>query len=415
MGNWFFLVIAMLVAFIASGDRQAYGVFVIPLSEAFDLSRSQAVLPLALTMVVWGIAQPFVGSLMDTYGPRKVILGALTLMGTGFAASAGAQNLVQLTLGYGVLVGLSSTGLAVAAFSVMISRRFGQQNRGKAIGFGLAGIPLGTMVFAPFISALVVNSGWRWAFLAMSGMVLLVGLPLAWAFLREPPRQPGSHPQTLKSGSLFSRDILQAVKTRAYWLLLLAYFGCGSAGLFMQGHIAAMGREFGFSPQVGALALGLVGAGGAVGAMVGGWAADRYGRYNVLVVGYLLRSVGFFLMAFFVSSKESFLAIAVLTGLPIFLTITVTQAVVYEVFGSKIAGRMLGLIFVLHQVGSTIGPYFGGRLFEMTDSYRLPLLIGGGILIFSALCSWLLKDAARRSMPAEAAPRPVPVTSSPAP
>ncbi|MBI4289038.1 MAG: MFS transporter, partial [Chloroflexi bacterium] len=254
--GWLFLSITMLVAFIASGDRMSYGVFVVPISEAFNLTRSQAVLPLSLTMIVWGIAQPFVGALMDTYGPRKIIMGALALMGLGFAAAAGAQDLVQLSVGYGVLVGAASSGLATAAFGLLISHRFGQQQRGKAIGFGLAGIPLGTLAFAPFIAAMVVNWSWRGAFLVMAGMILAIGLPLAWAFLKEPATAPGIQLQTLKSGSLFSRDILTAVKSKAYLFLLLAYFGCGSSGQFMQAHLPAIAQEHGFGPQVGALGLG---------------------------------------------------------------------------------------------------------------------------------------------------------------
>lgn len=400
MSNWLFLAIAMGVAFIASGDRMSYGVFVLPVSQTFNLSRSEAVLPLSLSMVIWGLAQPFVGAWMDTYGPRRIILGALALMGLGFMAAAGSQNLWQLTLGYGLFIGGASTGLAVAAFSLLISRRFGQRQRGRAIGFGLAGIPLGTLVFAPFASALANNWSWRGAFLVLAAIVFLVALPLAWAFLREPPRPAAANPSAnTRGGSLFSPDIFKAIKTKAYWLLLLAYFGCGSSGLFMQGHLPALAREHGFPPYVGATALGLIGAGGAIGAILGGWAADKFGRYKTLVVGYLLRATGFFLMAFFVTDTTSFFVIALITGVPIFVTITVTQTVVYEIFGEGIAGRMLGLTFVLHQVGSTIGPYFGGKLFEATDSYTVALMIGGGVLVMSALFSWLLKAVAQRPLP----------------
>ena len=84
MGNWFFVAIAMLVAFIASGDRLAFGVFVVPVSEAFNLTRSQAVLPVSVAMAVWGVSQPFIGSMLDTYGPRRIILAGLILMSLGF-------------------------------------------------------------------------------------------------------------------------------------------------------------------------------------------------------------------------------------------------------------------------------------------------------------------------------------------
>ncbi|MDO8635673.1 MAG: MFS transporter [Dehalococcoidia bacterium] len=402
MGNWFFVAIAMLVAFIASGDRLAYGVFVVPVSEAFNLTRSQAVLPVSVAMAVWGVSQPFIGSMLDTYGPRRIILAGLALMSLGFLASAVSQNLVQLMLGYGLFVGIASGGLATAAFGLLISRRFGQQQRGRAIGFALAGIPLGTLAFAPFISFMANSWNWRWAFVVMAAIVLLIGLPLGYLFLKEPRHVEGALAQNFKAGSLFNKDILRAIKSRAYLFLLLAYFGCGSSGQFLQAHLPAIARDHGFSPQVGALGLGMIGAGGAVGAMIGGWLSDRFGRFKVLIAGYLMRAAGFFMLAFFVSDTTSFYTIALVAGLPIFLTVTVTQTVVFEIFGTRIAGRMLGLIFVLHQVGSTLGPWVGGRLYESTDSYQLALLIGTGLLSFSALCVWLLQEFSKNMKPVEA-------------
>jgi len=135
--------------------------------------------------------------------------------------------------------------------------------------------------------------------------------------------------------------------------------------------------------------------------MIGGWLSDRFGRFKVLIAGYLMRAAGFFMLAFFVSDTTSFYTIALVAGLPIFLTVTVTQTVVFEVFGTRIAGRMLGLIFVLHQVGSTLGPWVGGKLYETTDSYQLALLIGTGLLSFSALCVWLLQESSKKMRPVE--------------
>ncbi len=405
MSPWLVLVMSALVAFVASGARMSFGVFVGPLEETFNISRSVGVLPLSVSMLVWGVLQPFAGAYMDAHGPRRVILPSVVLIAVGFVAAASAQNMWQLIVGYSLFVGGASSGLAVAAFSVLMSRWFGVKQRGKAIGFALAGIPMGSIIFAPITSYVAENFGWRMAWLFLAAVMIFVAMPLAYYFLREPPQSTETSPAATSRGGMFlNTEVRRALKTRAYWMMLLAYFGCGSSGLFLQGHLPAIGLWYGFSPQVGANALGLVGVGGAIGAILGGWISDRFGRYPALMGGYFLRGVGFFLLAETVSDVNSFYFASFMAGLPIFVTITVTQTLIYEIFGAGIAGRMLGLTFVLHQVGSSAGPYWGGRAFEALQSYEAPLLVGSGVLWLSTFWAWRLRTAAQNMAPRDEAP-----------
>jgi MFS family permease len=393
---WLILAIAAVVAFIVNGVRMSYGVFVVPLEQAFGLMRSQAILPFSISMVAWGVIQPFTGAFMDNKGARKAILMSVILLALGLAVTAGAQNLWQVILGYGLLVGGAASGLTVAAFSILINRWF-QQQRGKALGYAFAGMPLGTLAFSPLAATITADWSWQGSFLILATITLVVALPLAWFFLKEPPpvRKDGST-TTLREGLLFSSKVRQAMKSRAYWMLQVKYFGCGFTGLFLMGHLPAIALEHGFSPQQGATALGLIGAGGAVGSVLGGRASDRFGRYKTLAIGYLMRSVGLFLLAFSVSDVTSFYVISVVAGLPIFFTIAITQLVIYEIFGTGIAGRMIGLTFLLHQVGATFGPYFGGWIFETYETYTLALIIGGLVLCSSAFWSWRLQGVAQK-------------------
>ncbi len=215
--------------------------------------------------------------------------------------------------------------------------------------------------------------------------------------LREPAETKRESPAGASMGGLlFNNEIRQAVKSRAYWILMVKYFGCGFSGLFLVGHLPAIALELGASPQAGANALGFIGAGGAMGAVLGGWAADRFGRYKSLSVGYFMRAIGLFLLAFSASDVTSFYIISVFAGMPIFFTISITQLVIYEIFGPGIAGRMIGLTFLLHQVGSTLGPFFGGWMFETYGTYTLALVFAGGVLCNSAFWSWRLQGAAQR-------------------
>ena len=396
MNPYMVLALTTLVAFVASGVRMSYGVFVVPLSDAFTLSRAEAALPLSLSMVVWGVMQPFTGAWMDTYGPRRIILASLLTMALGFVAASIAQSLWLLAIGYALLVGSASSGLAVAAFSILVSRWFGPEKRGRAIGIALAGIPVGSVLFAPLTSAVVYRESWQTAFLFLAAVLMLIALPLSFIFLREPPSSTGApRAAAAGAGSLFSREVRWALRTRAYWLLLTAYFGCGSTGWFLYGHLPAIALDMGLSPQQGATGLGLIGVGGGMGAILGGWAADRFGRYHTLAGGYLVRALGFFFLVYIVHDVTTFYLASLVAGLSMFVTITVTQLLIYELFGAAIAGRMIGLTFVLHQVGSTIGPYLGGSMYDALGSYTAALLISGGILLVSAFLGWRLKYAVK--------------------
>lgn len=402
MNPWIVVGVGALAAFIASGARMVYGVFAVPLEHTFQVTRSDVMWPFSLSMVVWGLAQPFTGAVMDSRGPRKAILGCIVLSAAGFAAAAAAQDMWQLTLGYGLLVGGSYSGLAVAAFSLLVSRWF-QEQRGKALGMILAGMPLGQLAFSPLAGMLIESWGWRGAFLALSAITLIL-LPVCWFFLREPPRQDAvGAVATAPKSLLFGAEVRQALRTQPYWMLLVAYFGCGFSGLMIMAHLPAMAVDRGFTLREGAIALGLVGLGGAIGSVIGGWASDRMGRYRALGLGYALRGAGLFLLAIPTTDLTGFYVFSLVAGAPMFFTIAITQLVIYEIYGARIAGQMIGLTFLLHQVGATVGPYFGGWLYETTGGYVLPMVIAGGVLLNSALWAWRLEMPALRHIAAREA------------
>lgn len=392
---WVILGAAALVAFIANGARLSYGVFTIPLEQALHLTRSQAILPYSLSMIVGGVAQPLAGSLMDAKGPRRTILVSVVLLALGFMVAALSRNLWQLTLGYGLLVGTASAGLTVTAFSLLINRWFKEQ-RGRALGLTVAGIPLGIMAFSPVSALLIAASGWQATFIILAAVMLVVILPISLVFIREPD-ETGNRPAKMSPGDLFiNREVWSAIKAKPYWMLVAKYFGCGFSAVLLNAHLPAIGAEHGFSSQEGATALGLLGAGGAVGVVIGGWASDHFGLYRSLLTSYLIRALGFFLLAFFVRDLASYYAFSIIAGVLSPLTVTTTHLIIYDVFGAGIAGRMMGFTFLVHQIGAMIGPYFGGWMFEISGSYTWALAIVGAVLLNSAFWSWRLQGVARK-------------------
>ncbi len=392
---WFILATATAVAFIANGTRSSYGVFVVPLEQAFSLTRSQAILPFALFMIVGGVAQPFTGILMDAKGPRRAIVISVVLAALGFILAAFSQNLWQLILGFGVVVGVASSGFTVTAFSLLINRWFPQQQRGKALGIVVDGIPVSFLFFSPLAATLISNFDWKGAFLILAAIMLLVVFPISWFFIREPNETENTAAKTSMRGLFINSEVSRALKAKPYWILIVKYFGCGFGGALLSGHLPAIALEQGLSSQQGAIALGLWGAGGAVGLVLGGWAADRFGPYKPLITSYLIRAVGIFLLAFFVSDVTSFYVVSVIAGITVLLCVSLTHMIIYEIYGAGIAGRMMGLTYLIHQVGAMTGPYFGGWIFEINQSYTLALVIGGGILLNSAFWAWRLQGEAQ--------------------
>ena len=393
---WFILATATVIAFIANGTRSSYGVFVVPLEQAFSITRSQAILPFAISMIMAGVAQPFSGILMDAKGPRRAIVISVVLSAFGFIVAAFSQNLWQLILGFGVVVGVATSGFRVTAFSLLINRWFPQQQRGKALGIVVAGIPLSFLVFSPLTAVLISNFDWRGAFLILAAIMLLIVFPISWFFIREPAETEDTVTKMSTRGLFFNSEVRLALKGKPYWILIVKYFGCGFGGALLTGHLPAIALEHGFSSQEGAMALGLWGAGGAVGLVLGGWAADRFGPYKPLITSYLIRALGIFLLALFVSDVASFYVVSVIAGITVLLCVSLTHMIIYEIYGAGIAGRMMGLTYLIHQVGATLGPYFGGWIFEINESYMLALVIGGVILLNSAFWAWRLQGEAQR-------------------
>ncbi len=393
---WLIVAAATAVAFIANGTRMSYGVFLVPLEQALSITRSQAVLPLSFFMIVSGVAQPFTGVLMDAKGPRRAIVLAVVLSALGFIVAAFSQNLWQLILGYGVVIGVASSGFAVTPFSLLINRWFPQQQRGTALGIVVAAFPLSLLIFSPLAAFLIPNFDWRVAFLILAAIMLLVVVPISWFFIREPNKVENTATKVSTRGLFINSEILQAIKGKPYWVIIVKYFGCGFGGAFIAGHLPAIALQQGFSAQEGATALGLWGGGGAVGLVVGGWLADRIGPYQPLVVSFLIRAVGVFLLVFFVSDVASLYIISVIAGITVLVCVSLTHMIIYEIYGPGIAGRMMGLTFLIHQVGAALGPYYGGWIFEIDGNYTLALIISGFILLNSAFWAWRLQGVAQR-------------------
>lgn len=389
-GRWFILFASLVVVFTVTGVRQPYSVFIGPLTADFGWSRATVSFPFSLLILFWGLSQPFIGRLMDIHGPRGVIAVSVFLGSAALLLTAFIQELWQLSLVFGVLLGLTTAGGSVVAFNVLLGPWFDERNRGKVFAASHTAIPASAFLFAPLAFALITTWSWRHAMFVF-GILTSLTLPLLLACVREAPAQVRARrDQATGEGSkafwvIFRQEIRMALSYRPFVYLFSAYFACGFTSFFFAGHIAVVATSRGFSPEVGALAAGLTGIFSAIGGLACGVLADRFSRPVVLTWTYVARGVGFLLLGYLpIGSPLAFYLITVLVSFPIFGSAAITNTLVYEMFGGRGAGLLLGLGFTLHQVGGFLGTLSGGFIFDWTGEYTLMFLLGVAVLLTAA-------------------------------
>jgi len=329
-------------------------------------------------MLGWGAGGVIFGKLADDWGARKVILGGILLMAAGFFGMSLSQNLWQLSLSYGVLVGLSMGACGLVIISLLVSKHYEARNRGLAVSVIQTAAPLSPLLFAPAIYYLIKTFDWRAAALASSVLLLVVAFPLAWLGARDPADLSTDRRERGGWGSC-----LPYLRDRSMLFMFAARFSCGVA-FFQSAHLVAIAMSKGFSAGTGAVALGVFGGAAAVSALLFGWLSDRHGRVRVLALSYLVRGLGTLILVLDIPNEMVFYVIVALAIGPTFGTITVQNVLFYELVGPKTAGLILGLSFIVHQIGSAGGPMIASIAFDMTGSYDGFMLVMGLILLGSA-------------------------------
>jgi MFS family permease len=402
------LATCTFVLLLTSAGITGFGLFLPFIEAEFGWSRSMVTVPYTVAMVVWGISSPVLGKLADDHGARPVMLGGIVLMASGFLGMGLAQDLWQLSLAFGVLVGTAKGAASITIAALLISKYYDAASRARAVSVVQTASPLNPLLFAPILFLLITAFDWRIAALVTSAALWFVALPLAWLGARDP--DPGKLAARSRLGWSAA---LPYLRNRTMLLLFLARFACGLA-FFQQVHLVALTLSKGHSAGVGAAAVGIMGASAVVFALLFGWLADRYGRSRMLSLSYAVRGVGTVILALAVPGEWLFYLLIIVAVGPTFATIAVQNVLFYEAVGPRLAGLMLGLSFIVHQVGSAVGPQVGSIIFDVTRTYDGYQLVIGLVLLFSAAITFNLKDIgtgmdkAADTRPLQPAPAPAP-------
>ena len=419
--GWILLVAVVFVVLAGSGIRAVFGVFIKPMEAEFGWTRQQLSGAAALSLFVLGAVGPAVGWLADVWGPRRVMLLSTVVLGAGTVLASHVTHLWQLYASAGVLMAMGSGGLGMAT-SASIAARWFVARRGLIMGVLGAAMSAGQMLIIPLSMIVIRLYGWRASFLWIGVAVLLLALPVIWAFVRDDPKDKGLEPYGSGSGrsKAFGATgderrvpVAEAMSVPAFWLLALTFFVCGytSNGLVLT-HLIPHAAEHGFSEMHAAQALGLMGAMNIVGTILSGWICDRYGRKGPLAFYYGVRGLSliFLLYVWNVPSLHIFAAIF---GLNYISTVPPTTTLTANIFGRLSVGALSGWIYFSHQVGSALGAWAGGAIFDATGSYTWAFGSAAIMAFIASGLSLLIKEVPIAARPtASPTPTGAPIPAS---
>ena len=335
--------------------------------------------PYMVAMIGWGTGAVLFGKLADDLGARRVILAGICLMAAGFVGMSLSQNLWQLSLSYGVLVGIAMGACGLVIVSLLISKHFDFKSRGLAVSVIQTAPPLSPLLLAPLLYFLIKTYDWRVAALAAGVVLGAVALPLAWLGARDPDSD-----LTQRRQRAAWAECIPYLRNRTMLLLFAARFSCGVA-FFQFAHIVPLTVSKGFDPATGATAVSVFGGAAVVSALCFGWLSDRYGRVPVLALSYFVRGAGTLLLVLDIPNEMLFYALIAIAIGPTFGTIAVQNVMFYELVGPRMAGVILGLSFIVHQIGSAGGPMLASIVYDSTGTYDGFMLVMGLILLASSV------------------------------
>jgi sugar phosphate permease len=386
---WVVIAVTFLVLLFGAGVRTIPSVIIKPLEGEFGWDRSSISFAIAISLFAYGFGAPLGGSLVDRFGPKRVMLGGLALTGLGLAPMIWLTELWQLHLLWGIVVGVG-TGAIANVLGATVANRWFNTHRGVVLGALGASSAAGQLIFLPSMIALTTDAGWRTAigfFAAGIGLMILPVLLL----MRNNPQDVGFEPVGGESAAVIAKagdehaatPLREAVKTLDFWLLAGSFFICGYTTNGLIGtHLLPHTVEHGFVEVEAAGALALMGMMNIVGTMVSGWLTDRYDNRKLLATYYGLRALSLVALPFIIEMR-GLLIFAVIYGLDWVATIPPTVNLTARRFGRASLGTLYGWIFCSHMIGAGIAAQAGGLFRDMLGDYHL-IFISAALLGFVA-------------------------------
>ena len=393
------LIAGCLIIIVTFGIRGSFGVFQIPIENEFQWLRVEFSLAIAIQNLGWGIGAPIFGALGEKFGDRKMIIAGSLCYVSGLILSTFAQNplthqFLELIIGFGI------AGTGMGMILAVVGRASSEKNRSMALGIVTAAGSIGQMVGAPLAQTLVDLYGWQQVFIIFAFSIVLVMsvVPL----LKETPVS------TKKEIEVSLTKVLgNAFKDPNFSMIFLGFFACGYQLAFVSAHFPAMVTEMcsAISPSsllqyigvsttssLGALGIALIGFSNIFGTIYAGWLGQKFPKKYLLAIVYALRTLIGLLFIIFPITPMSVVLFSFFMGSLWLATVPLTSGLIAHIYGLRYMGTLYGLVFLSHQLGSFLGVWMGGKLYDATGDYTLVWWIGVGVSAFSAIIHLPIKE-----------------------
>jgi predicted MFS family arabinose efflux permease len=384
---------------VSMGVRHGFGLWLQPITQAQGWTRESFSFAMAIQNLSWGVFGIFAGMLADRFGAFRVLLLGAVLYALGLTGMALSPTVWLFTLTTGVMIGAAQAGTTYAIVYGVIGRNVAPERRSWAMGVAAAAGSFGQFLMVPTEGWLIQSLGWQQALMALALAALLI-VPLALG-LREPATQT----------TLVHRDqtIVQALREafgyRSFQLLMAGYFVCGFQVVFIGVHMPSYLKDHGLDPQVASIALALIGLFNVLGTYAAGVLGQRLAKRHILATIYLARSAAITVFLLVPLTPWSVYVFAAVMGVLWLSTVPPTNAVVAQVFGVAHFSMLGGFVFFSHQIGSFMGVWLGGVLYDRTGSYDVVWLIAIALGVFAALVNLPVRETAIARAPANPHPQ----------
>lgn len=382
------LVSAGIILALSMGLRQAFGLFLAPMTEALHIGRAEFGLAIAVQNLLWGAATPFVGMVAERYGTARCVAFGGLLYAAGIALMAMGDSLLTLHLGTGLLVGFAVSAAGFPLVLAAVARSAPPEKRSVMLGVAAAGGSVGQFLLLPGSQWLIDGLGWQGALWVLAALALLI-LPLSIPIRGKPTHVRGS--QSL------SAALKEAGGHNGYRLLNLGFFVCGFHVAFVATHLPGYIATCNLDPLIGATALGIVGFFNIIGGLLAGWLGGRLPKKYLLSSIYLGRAIAIALFLIGPKTEWTVWLFSATFGLLWLSTVPLTSGLVEQIFGPRYMATLLGIVMFSHQIGAFFGAWLGGLSYDLYGSYDLVWYISIGLGVMAALVHLPIADRPLRA------------------
>ena len=382
------LICGAAIVTLSMGIRHGFGLWLQPVTQAQGWSRETFAFSIAIQNLTWGFAGIFAGMVADKFGAFRVIIGGAMLYALGLIGMAYAPTPLTFALTAGVLIGMAQAGTTYAVIYGVIGRNVSLEKRSWAMGVAAAAGSFGQFLMVPTEGFLINSLGWQQALVVLGFAALLI-VPLAWG-LHEPHFAVGTTP---KREQTIVQALKEAFKYPSFQLLMAGYFVCGFQVVFIGVHMPSYLKDKGLSPEVAGYALGLIGLFNVFGTYIAGTLGQKLARRKILAGIYLGRAAAITLFLWAPISPLSVYTFSSVMGLLWLSTVPPTNATIAQIFGVAHLSMLGGFVFFSHQIGSFLGVWLGGVLYDRTGSYDVVWYIAIALGVFAAIVNLPVREA----------------------